>query len=92
VEEETAAVVERRWNTRVKECPGHSSALLGRGEIEKRKIKTRKPMHVLGLTLVQIHALISVFLFLSSQFLSYQARPKSDVETAKPKVHGLTCI
>jgi hypothetical protein len=48
-------------------------ALLGRGEIEKREIKTRKPMHVLGLTLVQIHALISVFLFLSSQFLSYQA-------------------
>jgi hypothetical protein len=51
--------------------------VLGRREIEKREIKTRKPMYVLGPTLVQIHALVSVFLFLSSQFLSYQARLKS---------------
>jgi hypothetical protein len=35
--------------------------VLGRGEKEKREIKTRKPMHVFRLTLVQIHALIFVF-------------------------------
>jgi hypothetical protein len=39
-------------------------------EIEKREIKRRKPMHVLGLILVQVHALVSIFLFLSSLFLS----------------------
>jgi hypothetical protein len=50
-------------------------ALLGRREIEKREIKIWKPMHVLGPTLVQVHALIFVFLFLSSQFLFYQAHP-----------------
>jgi hypothetical protein len=43
--------------------------VLGRRENEKRENKTRKPMHVFGLMLVQIHALI-----LSSHFLSYQAR------------------
>jgi hypothetical protein len=45
---------------------GHEGGLDGRREIEKREIKTRKPMYVLGSTLVQIHALVSVFLFLSS--------------------------
>jgi hypothetical protein len=49
--------------------------VLGRRENEKREIKTRKSMYVFGLTLVQIHTLVFVFLFLSSYFLFYQARP-----------------
>jgi hypothetical protein len=51
----------------------YTLALLGRREIEKREIQTRKPMHVFRLMLVQVFALVSVFLFLSSQFLPYQA-------------------
>jgi hypothetical protein len=39
-------------------------------ENKKRENKTRKPMHVFGLMLLQIPALVSVF-----YFLSYQARP-----------------
>jgi hypothetical protein len=48
----------------------------GRRENEKRENKTQKPTHVFGLMLVQIYALIAVFLFLPSLFLSHQARPK----------------
>jgi hypothetical protein len=48
-------------------------------EKEKRKIKTRKPMYVFGLTLVQIHALAYVFLFPSSLFLSYQTNEMGGV-------------
>jgi hypothetical protein len=57
--------------------------VLGRREIEKREIKIRKLMHVFGPTLVQIHALISIFLFISSQFLFYQARPMAVLEASK---------
>jgi hypothetical protein len=49
--------------------------VLGRREIEKREIQTRKPMHVFRLMLIQVLALVFVFLFLSSQFLPYQAHP-----------------
>jgi hypothetical protein len=47
------------------------NVLLGRREKEKREIKTRKPMHVLRLTLVHIHVLVSVFLFSHSSFSLY---------------------
>jgi hypothetical protein len=53
---------------------GIINGLFGRREIEKREIKTRKLMHVFRLMLVQIHALVSMFLFFSSLFLFYQAQ------------------
>jgi hypothetical protein len=34
--------------------------VLGRREIENKEIKTRKPMHVLELMLVQVNALVSM--------------------------------